>query len=153
MNLVHMGSKDMNLRNAFRFAAAAGTFCAALAPHLAHAQSGPLTGSAGMDAMAQALSAQCPAAMAKIVVDDPTLRTVLSARPVDVGIVCGCARGQIVADARLRALMDMDQQTVLARIRTDRVRAYVILRTMHAMFSCLTPEIEAAAQAQAGEGL
>ena len=144
----------MNLRTAFRFAAAAGTLCAAaLAPRSAQAQSAPPTGSAGMDAMAQALSAQCPVAMAKIVSDDPTLRTVLSARPVDIGIVCGCARGQIVADARLRALMDMDPQTVVARIRTDRVRAYVILRTMHAMFSCLTPEIEAAAQAQAGEGL
>jgi hypothetical protein len=93
--------------------------------------------------VAQLVAAQCPKFTSQLV-DRPELKLILSQRPVDVSAVCACTQRSYLADARLQKALDVDDQTLVERMKEERMRAYLTMRLMASVLGCLTPELERA---------
>jgi hypothetical protein len=93
--------------------------------------------------IAQLVAAQCPKFTSQLV-DRPELKLILSQRPVDVSAVCTCTQRSYLADARLQKALDVDDQTLVERMKEERMRAYLTMRLMASVLGCLTPELERA---------
>lgn len=104
------------------------------------AQTSAATPSAGVS-VTELVASQCPMFSSKLV-DRPELKPVLSQRPVDIAAVCTCTQRSFVADARLQAALNVDDQTLVIRMKEERMRGYLTMRLMASVLSCLTPELE-----------
>jgi len=93
--------------------------------------------------VARVVAAQCPKFTSQLV-DRPELKLILSQRPVDVSAVCTCTQRSYLADARLQKALDVDDQTLVERMKEERMRAYLTMRLMASVLGCLTPELERA---------
>ena len=93
--------------------------------------------------VARLVAAQCPKFTSQLV-DRPELKLILSQRPVDVSAVCTCTQRSYLADARLQKALDVDDQTLVERMKEERMRAYLTMRLMASVLGCLTPELERA---------
>jgi hypothetical protein len=91
--------------------------------------------------VAELVSAQCPRAASQLV-DRPELKSILSQRPVDVAAVCTCTQRSFLADARLQAALNVDEQALPERMQNDQMRSYLTMRLMASVLACLTPELE-----------
>ena len=93
--------------------------------------------------VAQLVASQCPKFTSQLV-DRPELKLILSQRPVDISAVCQCTQRSFLADARLQKALDVDDQTLVERMKEERMRAYLTMRLMASVLGCLTPELERA---------
>ncbi len=87
------------------------------------------------------VASQCPVFSSRVV-DRPELKSILSQRPVDIAAVCTCTQRSFVADARLQAALNVDEQTLIIRMKEERMKAYLTMRLMASVLACLTPELE-----------
>jgi hypothetical protein len=93
--------------------------------------------------VAQLVAAQCPKFTSELV-DRPELKLILSQRPVDISAVCTCTQRSFLTDARLQKALDVDGETLVERMKEERMRAYLTMRLMSSVLGCLTPELERA---------
>ena len=94
--------------------------------------------------VAELVAAQCPKFTSQLV-DRPEFKPILSQRPVDISAVCTCTQRSFLADARLQKALNVDDQALIERMQGERMKAYLTVRLMASVLSCLTPpELERA---------
>jgi hypothetical protein len=93
--------------------------------------------------VAELVAAQCPKFTSQLV-DRPELKSILSQRPVDISVVCACTQRSFLADARLQKALNVDDQALIETMQGERMKAYLTVRLMTSVLSCLTPELERA---------
>ena len=72
----------------------------------------------------------------------PEIRQLIAERPIESSNVCACAVERAKQDARLSALLAMDNQAFAEAGRSESVKAYIIGRTLHAVLSCFNSELD-----------
>ena len=93
--------------------------------------------------VAELVAAQCPKFTSQLA-DRPELKLILSQRPVDISAVCTCTQRSFLADTRLQKALNVDGQALIERMQDERMKAYLTMRLMASVLSCLTPELERA---------
>jgi len=92
--------------------------------------------------LAKSMGDVCPKMVLELV-GRPEMKPVLSARPVDALAVCACTERSFLADQRMQAFVNVDEQTLKARIGSEQFKSYMIVRLFNSVFGCLAPALDA----------